>query len=281
MGLGIEARYLRCKAYWKRHLEICRAFQNRHLIGENVRGSIAILGAGRLLDLDLEMLQKRFAEVHLYDADPTVLPTWKKFARSTTGQVHFHIGDVSNSIQSWTDSLGEFLSAHPRIDPAALGRFLSNVTPAAAPRWQCGAILSQNLLSQISIYWRDRVDEALLRFWKYERDGDGMFPVEVEAGLTQSCALLEQQHLDQLSESHAERVIVVSDESFMYYRQDRCEWQCESALHIRAEVALKGYSQVESDSWLWHIAPQGIEQPDYGVIHKVVARAFVRERPAG
>lgn len=75
MGKGIESRYARCSEFWEPHLQCTRSF-----IAEHMRpgGRLAILGAGRLLDVDLPALTPYFSEIHLFDADYSVIRAWRE-----------------------------------------------------------------------------------------------------------------------------------------------------------------------------------------------------------
>jgi hypothetical protein len=275
MGLGIEARYLRCKPYWKRHLLLSQEFQRRHLEEVQVGGAVAVLGAGRLLDVDLPSLARHFTEIRLYDADPTVVPVWKRAGESLAKPSCLVpvLEDITGSLTAWTHGVRDFLKeSKPQIgDLVALLRSLR-----ASPSEIGGvdALVSLNLLSQISIYWRDRVSNMLDTYWKLQSNEQGEFEEPIQHALQDSMRELEQSHLRQIAESGAARVLMIYDDLFMYYLRDRSDWQCEDALRVSADVALPGYVESAADSWFWHIAPQGIEQAEYGVIHRVRARAF-------
>lgn len=93
MGFGIEARRKRFASAWEYHLQACKSFQQKHLGQNNGDKSIAVLGAGRLYDLNIDVTS-RFSEIHLFDKDPTVLPYWEAFREQSNGSVEFHISDI-------------------------------------------------------------------------------------------------------------------------------------------------------------------------------------------
>lgn len=278
MGLGIEARYLRCKPYWKRHLLLSQEFQRQHLKDVPVGSSIAVLGAGRLLDVDLQSLARHFSEIRLYDADPTVAPVWKRAGAELENPscLVLVLEDLTGSLTEWTGELRDFLKdGKPRIE--ALAALLRSLRASPLELSAVDAIVSLNLLSQISIYWRDRVSSMLDTYWKLQSNEHGEFEELVQQALQDSMRELEESHVRQLAESGAARVLLIYDDLFMYYLRDSSEWQCEDALRVSANVALPGYVESAVDSWFWHIAPQGVEQAEYGVIHRVQARAFRRQ----
>ncbi|MBN8548011.1 MAG: hypothetical protein J0M12_01710 [Deltaproteobacteria bacterium] len=275
MGLGIEARYLRCKAFWKRHLDFSKSFQELALSGCERRESIAILGAGRLLDMS-EQAVSGFRSLHLFDADPTVLPVWKKFEKNfKSGQVHLHLEDLTRCISDWSEQLKKFLGSQTRQDASSAAAFLRSLVAGQANFRGYDVIVSLNVLSQLGVYWRDRVEHALNTSWNMHSDANGQWPEPLQAALLESQGKLEQAHLAGLAASGASLVVLIHDREFFYYTNNRAEWQAEPALQCLA-TDLPGYSVQNSDTWLWHIAPQGIEQPEYGAIHKVVATSFRR-----
>ena len=69
MGRGIERRATKMAAYWDPHLQCSKQAQQRWASASTGR-EVAILGAGRLMDVDLEALGKSFQTLWLIDADP-------------------------------------------------------------------------------------------------------------------------------------------------------------------------------------------------------------------
>ena len=276
MGLGIEARYLRCKAFWKRHIELSKAFQARQCGRCKEKGVVAVLGAGRLFDVDEEALGA-FKSIHLFDADPTVRPAWKKMRQRLTAQQELveHIGDITGSISSWTSSMQNYLRQHPSNDLPGFSKLLDSLAVDAARIGNYDVLVSLNLLSQLGIYWRERVELALGKAWGIRLDQRGCLPEPVEKALARSQKRIEQSHLDMLATSGASVVVLINDAFYLYYRKDSAQWQEEPALGV-SQISLPGYALSDEDTWFWHIAPQDIEQPEYGAIHQVQARCFTR-----
>lgn len=258
MGLGIEARYKRCQRHWDKHLALTKSFIAENL--EGAKGRCSILGAGRLLDLDISLLCMQFDEVSLYDLDPTVLPLWRRVQRDLP-QLHLHQMDITGSLSRWTAELTRVVRRGAREEVLP---FLSSLTTCPV-ELRADTIISLNILSQLSIYWRDRV-ESLAK---------GVEDDLLTGAVTQNQRALETAHLELLKQA-AENVIVVSDEYFHYYTRDRSEWLTEPALALDSPIRLDPFERKRTSRWFWHIAPQGIEQEEYGVIHEVCASFFTR-----
>lgn len=256
MGKAIEDRYARCKGWWEPHLRCTREF-----IAQNVGtcSRLAVLGAGRLLDLDLSVLLERAGEVHLFDADPQCLSAWRAAAGSQfRRRVIAHIEDVTGVMEAWTQPL----KAAARR--GSLAEYLSNIE-ALEPTWARGgfdAIISLNLAGQLPLYWRDRVLDvkASLKDQEY-------------VALRRSMAELQCAHLRALTADAKGLRIVVTDTEYYYYDADHSEWEVEDALYGDSAALLeKNFQEAGSARWLWHLAPQYVESDNEGEIHRVEAR---------
>jgi hypothetical protein len=279
MGLGIEARHKRCQKYWAAHLDLCKQFQRQALEDLPAGGAVAILGAGRLLDVDIDLVTKKFSAVDLYDADPKVLRSKSQLLKSNSKiSVRCFVEDVTGCLADWTAQLKQILIEHPGNLKVLTNFFIDlNASTKYRLHSQYQAILSVNLLSQICLYWRDRVHQLLSQTWGFETDDQGNYEGPVQEALEESMAKLQAQHLDLLSSAQSDRILLITDRYFHYYTSDQAPWMTEPALWIpnaETRIELQDYEVIESSSWLWHIAPQGIEQEDYGSIHEVIASAF-------
>jgi len=279
MGLGIEARYERCQKFWLKHLELCKEFQGRGISGRSFK-SIAILGAGRLLDVNKLDIEESFARIALFDADPTCLPEWNEWGTDLAGSgITFsqELGDLTNSILEWSIRLKHLLKTSKR-DLDILHKFLlalrTNTTQLQTQKFE--VILSLNLLSQIPLYWTDRVYSLVQRYWGEEGRSLISSDSGIQQALQRNTVSLQYQHLRMLEQNEAKRVILFSDKYFYYYLNSSSAWQVESALAPGIDLKLDGYRITDQNSWLWHIAPQGIEQESYGSIHEVHAKLFER-----
>ena len=262
-GYGIEARYRRCRKFWSKHLELSKAFQRRALDDSDKR--LAILGVGRLLDV--EYPAQSIERIELFDADPGCRRAWETLAKRLRGKVEVgqHFSDLTGCIDVWSARLAALQRPLERSELKRLLISLASEQLEAFPLPKVDVVVSLNLISQIPIYWRERILAAAPHLAEDR---------EIEQALDSSLAQLQRHHLRTLEKSGAKKIVVIGDEEFLYYKKDLSPWQTERALFFSESIALKGYDLTAEESWLWHIAPQGIEFPDYGAIHRVVARTF-------
>lgn len=280
MGLGIEARYRRCAEYWARHLALSRDFQAKHLSRARDGGSVVVLGAGRLLDVNQEALLEHFSAIDFYDADPTLAGAWQSFKGKLNPYQSFagHISDITCAMQPWTEMLSDFLESGQQGGERGLVSLLEQLPlgTGALNQVRSDAIVSANLLSQIPIYWRERVHGLLERKWGAVTDEHGEYGRPLQQALERSMNRLQQQHINQLAASRAETILLLTDVKLHYYTRNQAHWQTHEALYIPESFTLAGYRECDRQSWLWHIVPQGIEEQEYGAIHEVQARCFER-----
>ena len=281
MGRGIRARSRRCSKYWKSHLELCKEFQRKNLAHLSGVQSVAVMGAGSLLDIDQDLLIKKFNKISFFDADLAVAKTWKKFSRKLTPEKKFsgHHIDLTNSLSLWTKELSSFLDKYDRPDLPALCEFLGGFFCYDRNQQirKYDVIISANILGQIPIYWRDRVHSLIKKKWKIDTNEHGFYESSLQLALDYTMALLQKQHLEILSSSSSKVVIIICDKRYFYYLNNNSHWQETVALQVPIELPAQFYFTSDSDSWFWHIAPQGVEQKAYGVIHDVIAKAFVAQ----
>lgn len=261
MGAQIEARHRRCERWWAPHVRNTREFIAQH-VPPGLR--VGVLGAGRLIDVDADGLLERSREVHLIDADPGCRSVWRAVGSAQQRKkLVARTEDVTDCIISWSRRIA---SIGGRSKLAAGLATLRAPRPAWADE-PFDLIVSLNLLGQIPLYWRDFVRSAHASLSEHE-----------EEGLALSMGELQSAHLRALFSSMASRVILIFDSEYYFYEASRAEWRVESALFGAAADALRagaGARALEgSDTWLWHLAPQFVEQEDEGEIHKVEALAF-------
>ncbi len=84
------------------------------------------------------------------------------------------------------------------------------------------------------------------------------------------------RHLAQLGEIARTAAILIGDQSWLTYTPNESLWNEEPACPDVRRWEIPGMNQVAHDQWLWHVAPYGIEQSQYGLIHDVHARLFLR-----
>jgi len=282
MGLGISARYARCKSYWRRHLDNSRNFQlaavEKLCASGDWGGRIAVLGSGRLFDVPLRELLPDSKSIALYDADPSAILSNRLSLLRSRSKLSFHCTELTGCLQSWSDRLGDFLRAERSVKSFKnLTEFIKTLRikdPVTLPGYDL--VISLNLLSQIPLYWRDRVFALILKFWQLEIDEDSCNPDLMQA-LNTSMQLLQRDHLRLIAAAASRKVVLITDTHFNYYQKDKSAWLVHDALLVNPVEELKAnFMPEQSNCWLWHIAPQGIEQESYGVIHRVEATSFFR-----
>lgn len=253
MGRAIEQRYERCAQWWRGHLELTTGFINAHTPQAS---SVAVLGAGRLLDIDIERLLSRCRTVHLFDADSASASRWRSVCGREYGKrVIGHVVDLTESMQEWTKGL----AAAIRTD--TLRPYLNGCV-APVPAWaheQFDGYISLNILGQIPLYWRDRVLGAV-----------GALSREQWLALEGAMGRLQVAHMRGLVLKPGVWSILVTDTEYYFYQGDRSEWRVEQALFGSArEVYDTHCARSVNAAWLWHIAPQFVEADDEGEIHRV------------
>ena len=261
MGKVIEARYARCAPFWEPHLSCTRSFIDEHI---QPGGRLAILGAGRLLDVDLKKLIPLFSEIHLFDADPTVVRTWRKASGvAFRERVIPRILDVTGSLSTWSSGLRAAVRHHN------LAGYLDMVQPGHGT-WEherFDGVISLNLVGQIPIYWQDRVIAAA-----------GSLAAEEERALLGSMSRLQAAHVKAVREQPRSWSILITDTEYYTYNVDHVEWDVEPALHGEAlsELSMTSTRMVKQGEscWLWHLVPQFIESDHEGHIHRVEASAW-------
>lgn len=296
MGLGIERRTRELGLYWGPHLEESKRAQRDW---DASGGSVAVLGAGRLADVDSSSLAARFDRVVLADGDPLVAPVWDRL--NVGVPVEQRLCDLSGVMGAWRQELEDH--EEPWVETLAR---IGTLHGRAVPPVDVGAdhLISLNLLSQIPILWQD-VLEGLLerRFgggWVRKRESEWLEAFEPGA------RWLVEEHLRLLGRA-AGQVLLISDVEYFNYsggaRYSRGRWsdppvrwrqgQWEPAAGRRGEVtpALYGFDLEDpaalaacmpnhrvawSRCWLWHIEPLGVECAECGKAHRVAALALAR-----
>jgi len=258
-GQAIEARYKRCHAWWEPHLVNSRDFIVRNLPESS---SVAVLGAGKLLDIELDIVLSRCKVVHLFDADAGAL----KYCRKRFGKIYgdrlvYRHVDLTECLDIWIKGLSKSIKK-------SLVNYLSNLY-APAPLWadeSFDGYISLNILGQIPLYWRDRVfalkSDLSLAEW---------------GALSLSMGRLQEAHLRALNKNKDMWSILLTDTEYYFYHVDQSDWRVEPALFGAAvDIYNKEYANLPGrEAWLWHIAPQFIESDEEGEIHRVEARAKI------
>jgi hypothetical protein len=206
----------------------------------------------------------QFSEIHLFDADRSVLRAWRKTSGIAFRETVIpRIVDVTGSLNAWSSGLA------PAIRGRELKEYLTSLVPHQgvweSERFDGG--ISLNLVGQIPLYWRDRVLAAA-------RD----LSVDEERALIDSMARLQSAHVQALRKQVRSWFILITDTEYYTYHVDTPEWEVEPALHgnVRQEL-LEPCPRMQrhgSACWLWHLMPQFVESQSEGHIHRVEAAAW-------
>ena len=275
MGRSIERRATKMAAYWDPHLQRSKQAQQRWASASTGR-EVAILGAGRLMDVDLDALGKSFQTLWLIDADPISVTTW----RNLRVPVRWDLADVSGVQKTWTlnmervtGSWQKFLDAIESLPCPADCYF-----PAEAD-----GVISLNLLSQIPVVWQDILEEILNS--RFGHDFVAKREQQWLAAFAPKAKWLVEQHLAMLASSCAKNILIITDLEYGHYADLIANAEYISALYGVSLVGnpselLPGYSLEWTTCWNWHISPLGLESKKQGTIHKVGAFAFKKKQPA-
>ena len=241
-GIGIRKRARTLGRYWNEHLKRSRATIERW-IDLHPGKSVAVLGAGSLLDLNLSHLSRRFAEITLVDADPLLLPQWKRLAkRHSHSTFAFETIEITRLLLPWSQELARSLEKHPRKSAESWAQALKTIrsipeqlslninssaessvareTPTVPKQralslsgYDC--VISLNLLSQLPLCWQDAVGRELM-----SRFGEEWLARHEESWLLaarEGGQKLVLGHLAQLARSDAAQIILLTDVEYLFY----------------------------------------------------------------
>jgi hypothetical protein len=254
MGLGIERRARAYHEFWSEHLRRSREFIAGALPESST--DVSILGAGRLYDIEIASVAQRSRCIRLADLDRGCEATWRRAVQSHP-EVNFvyHFLDLTGVLRRWTSSIQRCNSRQALTD--VLEQLSTEALPDP-PIPTAAVVVSLNLLSQIPLYWRDRVEMfAATRGW-------GSF--EESAGLRSTMEALQMQHLEGLRQCGADTIIIVTDVDFGA--------DGPPALTPRVDFrTIPEYTLKAADAWTWTVVPP---QPTdlRGEVHAVEAVAF-------
>jgi hypothetical protein len=264
MGLGIESRYNACQSWWQPHVNSTRALQVAALaLCKKSFPQTTLLGAGRLFDAAPEIFDQS-CSVAFYDADPLCIAHWRKkcYEEKVTG--HYYHSDLTGAMKQWTEEL----SQSQNLLPYEVVTLLQGLR-GHPPEIQGDVIISINLLSQIPLYWRERVSAILPAYSTESHD--------LLEALRESERVLEQEHLQMLATSNARVVVLISDREFLYYNRKGSIVERKNALvseNIDLDKINPKLVKRKHIQWCWHLVPIGVESNDYGIIHLVEGAVY-------
>lgn len=219
--IAMRGRHRRNRAAWRPHLEATRAFVLAAADRSGRRDSVAVYGAGLLLDVPLAELAERFGHVYLLDI--VFLREVRRAARRF-GNVTLVEHDATNVAEALDRAVRAGKAVLPEPSPAP-------------PGCVAGAdlVVSLNLLSQLWVMPRTHalrhmgdIDDARLDAW---------------------CGRIVASHLAQLR-SHGGHVCLVADHR--YEKRDVAGSVIEAASTICDQPL-----PPPDAAWTWDLAPAG------------------------
>ncbi len=276
-GMGIVERYKSNKTFWDKHFELSRSFQRNNILEASTNGRIIVYGAGRLFDLAQDVVIDNFSEVVLVDADPVAKIAWRKFIKTNRDkktQIQGEIVEITGAIKNWSRHLAEQFRSRKTLSEEALAECIASVLAVPTEPWSpplADCAISLNLMGQIPLVWRDAVLDLVEQCFPNLLDQYGMVTGRAKEALVRTMRELQIVHLEQLKAAQPKRIIIISDDEFYFYTEKCAEWEVEKALFISDMIPPSGYKVSASNSWLWHIAREGIEEDEFGSIHRIIA----------
>lgn len=251
MGLGIEYRATYLREAWAPHLNKTKEIQKSFLADTGMVETILVLGAGRLLDIDLASLSEKAKRVVLVDADPLCVPFWKKAAKKAkNAKIDLRIQELSGLLPQWYQEIKlqtkatNFFSSLEKLETfSKIDRKQSSPIGDLVKLYKPDVIISVNLLSQIPVMWQD----VLSRIFSREYTA-AFFEANEEKWLRAylpSARALIRQHLWALNESKAKRMLLISDLEYLRYPSE-LQAKEKSAMPFLWEQA----DGVDSGSWV-------------------------------
>ena len=213
--------------------------------------------------------------MYLLDSDSVSLKKASKKLQSITSSVVLEHYDVTGVIDAWSKAFNSFCKKNKKTTTVGSAQFLDTLQlqPHAVEVPTVDITISLNILGQIPIYLRERFKTSLSRYCKIYTNDEDLFAPPLEAALQKLFSKMQHEHLRLLQSTSNTKYILLTDTLFYYYQNDKSFWQVYPALPEDLHVMLL-QKTVAHDSWLWHIAPQGIEDKTFGSIHQIDAFSF-------
>ena len=306
-GLGLERRYERCSHYWAEHIDHCKNAQKKCL--EELKAlwpnkellSLSIIGAGRLYDLDIGILREQTEKIFLQDADPLCSARWRSIFKADYVSSRCGISDITSVFEPWylkikkssgkISILEEFKKLSQSLNHSYSEMLLKH-----------DLILSQNILSQIPIYFLETTKSAVQ---KSSLKDKLISPKQLDDLYREAKQFFINQHLQSLNSSPAKMILLTTDVSSCEYVVDKLYSKNEvspppvlfrehswspnnlsdrnllSASYqnllepvigpdlSELESIMTNYKATHTDTWTWHISPQGVDTREVGSVHLV------------
>ncbi len=159
----------------------------------------------------VDPLSQSFKRLWLIDADPLSVPSW----RSITAPVRWDLADLSGVLKLWTKTI--------EATTGSWETFLKTIEALPRPEAayfpvQADGVVSLNLLGQIPVVWQDILEVILLaRFGKtFVQTREPQWLRAFSNGVR----WLVEQHLELLTKSRAENILIISDLEYLSYGLD-------------------------------------------------------------
>jgi hypothetical protein len=229
---GIYRRYCREARNWESHLENSRK-QIVEFCNSKNNKSVAILGSGWLLDVPLEYLASRFADVYLFDI-------WhpRKVRREVKNFTNVHL--VERDLTGGVIAKISTLKANNLV--AEITHCQMNGLPEAE---SFDVVVSLNLLSQIDSLLIDYLSEKTSL---------------TDEDLLEIRQVIQQQHVNSLPVGKS---LLISDYLEMYESLYSDEKKQKKLIHI--------FLPQTRSEWLWNFDTKGLYSDGYNVKMKVGA----------
>ncbi|MCC6953356.1 MAG: hypothetical protein IT290_04495, partial [Deltaproteobacteria bacterium] len=207
--------------------------------------SIAVLGAGRLYDLDTDALAHRFDEITLVDADPNCLPAWSAYGQRLPGTGHLTtvVTDITGVLGPWSAELRTALeqnrgASNPWKEALSTIRRFGEKGMPNALNLNADAVLSLNILSQLPLGWQALIERELHR--SFGRSLVKERETEWLESYTVSGKRIIEAHLRDLAALPAREILVVTDLRYAFPGASDLTWESETTEAEPADQPMKG-----------------------------------------
>lgn len=231
-AIAIEARFRRCKAEWKSHLENSKENILQAMKDVKPGGEVIILGSGGLHDLPLAQLAEHFGHVRLWDV---VHIRRVRRDAATYPNVTCETFDVTGLCLEFSHWLDGKRPEPPMPSP-----------PTQLPTGKADLIISLNLMSQLPLSMMARAQAPMYKIALGDFS-DQVIRSHLEWLNGQSCPVLLLTDL----ERHYSKGNVLEVEPALP----------KSEMNLGTPVA----------TWNWNVAPKGERRAFDTIVHKVGA----------
>lgn len=233
--IALEARYKRCRAAWRTHLDNTQRVIIEAINSTRQRDKAVVLGAGILSDLPIKTLSDSFQIVELVDV--CFLRQTRKYVRPYSNTIlrTCDITDIAQSLYDWAQQ-DTNVAATPA--PGIPDNFdLKNTD----------LLISANVVSQLPLI---PIDFLRLHASHIE-----------DESITAFARKIIENHVALLRSSSG-TVCLITETERQFCNGDRV---------LETEDPLFGYPlNMDGDLWMWDLAPRGEESTEYAIRNRIV-----------